>query len=273
MSACRTFSEKVVVITGAAGGIGRALAHRFGRGGAKLALMDLKAQGLEEAQGALEEDISGVEVLALPGDVTDEAQCKAAIAVIEKEWGGVDALINNAGAVHRSGFLETSTAVIEKVMAVNFHGSLYTTKAALPSLVERSGLVIIIASVAGLVPLYGRSGYVASKHALHGLFESARAEFRDHGVGLLMVYPGFTRSGFERAAMGADGKPAGSSRSMVGKLAEPEDVADAIFRGAEQGKRALVMSPVGKFSAILSRVAPGLYERMMVKRLKSELEQ
>jgi short-subunit dehydrogenase len=263
----RDFNGRVVVITGAAGGIGRALSARFARAGAHLALLDLSQEALDDAVAELE----GVEVMTAVCDVTERDQVERVTARIVEELGGIDVLINNAGAVHRSAFADTDVSVFRKVMEVNFFGSLYCAKAAVDSLKANRGLIIVISSVAGLVPLYGRSGYSASKHALHGLFESARAELREDGVGLLMVCPGFTRSGFEQAALGADGKPAGSSRSMVGKLAEPSDVADAIFDGAAKGRRLLVMSPVGKLSAFLSRVAPATYERMMVKKLRGEL--
>jgi NAD(P)-dependent dehydrogenase (short-subunit alcohol dehydrogenase family) len=267
MSAKRSFNGRVVVITGAAGGIGRALSQRFARAGARLALLDLNQNALDDAASELE----GTKTMTAVCDVTDPEQVERATAQIVEKLGGIDVLINNAGAVHRSAFADTDVAVFRKVMEVNFFGSLYCAKAALDSLKTNRGLIIVISSVAGLVPLFGRSGYSASKHALHGLFESARAELLEDGVGLLMVCPGFTRSGFEQAALGADGKPAGSSRSMVGKLAEPSDVADSIFKGAVAGKRMLVMSSVGKLSALLSRLAPATYERMMVKKLRGEL--
>ncbi|MBW1880121.1 MAG: SDR family oxidoreductase [Deltaproteobacteria bacterium] len=265
----RDFHGKAVVITGGAGGIGRALAASFAREGARIALLDLASSPLVEACEALES--AGAEALAIPCDVTDPAQCAAAMQQVREAWGGVDVLVNNAGMVHRSAFSDTSLEVFRRVMEVNFFGSLHCAQAALPDLMERRGLIVVTSSIAGMAPLYGRSGYAASKHALHGLFESARSELAGQ-VGVLMVCPSFTASGFEKAAVGADGNRIDRPRSKVGRLASAESVADAVVRAAQADRRLLVLSPVGKLSALLSRVTPRLYERLMVGRLRKELK-
>lgn len=259
----------VVVVTGAAGGIGRALCRRWAREGARLVMLDLEAGPLAEAADAFR--ARGTQVVARECDVTRPEDCEAAVEEALRVFGRIDVLVNNAGAVHRSAFADTDLSVFRKVMDVNFYGALHCTKAALPALLASRGLVVVISSVAGVAPLYGRSGYAASKHALHGLFESARAELAESGVRVMMVCPSFTRSGFEQRAMGADGRPAAHGRSMVGKLASPDDVADAVVRGARAGRRLLVLSAVGKTTYLLSRLAPRLYERLMTRRLQSEL--
>jgi NAD(P)-dependent dehydrogenase (short-subunit alcohol dehydrogenase family) len=190
-------------------------------------------------------------------------------SVIER-YGRIDVLVNNAGAVHRSLFRDTDVEVYRKVMDVNFFGSLHCTRAALPHLLQSRGLIVVTSSIAGVAPLYGRTGYAASKHALHGLFESLRCELSDTGVRVMMVCPSFTRSGFEQAAMGPHGDPAGTRRSMTGKLAEPAEVADAVVRAAGRGRDLVVLSFLGKLSYYLSRLAPGWYSRGMVRRLKDQ---
>ena len=132
-------------------------------------------------------------------------------------------------------------------------------------------MVIVTSSIAGIAPLYGRSGYAASKHALHGLFESARAELAASGVGLLMVCPSFTESGFEKAALGADGKRLNRARTKVGGIGTAEALADVVYRAACRDRQRLILSPVGKISALLSRLAPSIYERLMVRQLAGEL--
>jgi NAD(P)-dependent dehydrogenase (short-subunit alcohol dehydrogenase family) len=189
--------------------------------------------------------------------------------LVLETWGRIDVLVNNAGAVHRSAFADTDVEVYRKVMDVNFLGSLHCAKAALPSLLRSKGLIVVTSSIAGVAPLYGRTGYAASKHALHGLFESARSELAESGVRVLMVCPSFTRSPFEGHAMGADGAPAGTQRSMTGRLAEPEEVADAVVEAAGKGRQLLVLSVTGKLAYYLSRMAPRFYQRAMVKRLQS----
>ncbi|MBW2509603.1 MAG: SDR family oxidoreductase [Deltaproteobacteria bacterium] len=267
----RDFADKAVVITGGAGGIGMGLARSFGSAGAKIALVDLPASPLKEA--AKELAASGIEAIALPCDITDTQQVVHTMDAVRTAFGGIDVLINNAGIVHRSAFAETRPEVFRRVMEVNLFGALHCTQVCLADLIERRGLIIAISSIAGLAPLYGRSGYAASKHAMHGLFESLGAEVADRGVGVLMVCPSFVETGLEAKTLGADGNRIERPRSKVGELGDPDDVAREVLRAARAGKRRLVLTPVGKTSALLSRIAPGLYERLMVRSLRSELDE
>jgi NAD(P)-dependent dehydrogenase (short-subunit alcohol dehydrogenase family) len=260
----------VVVITGGAGGIGRALARSFGAAGAKIVILDLASSPLGEVRQDLQRD--GIQALTLTCDVTDRGQVEAAMADVRRALGPVDVLINNAGIVHRSAFAETAPEVFRRVMEVNLFGALHCTQACLNDLIATKGLIIAISSIAGLAPLYARSGYSASKHAMHGLFESLSAEVAAQGVGVLMVCPSFVASGLEAATLGGDGKPLNRVRSKVGTLGDPADVAAKVLRAAQTGRRRLVLTPVGKLSALLSRLAPGLYERLMIRSLRSELE-
>lgn len=257
---------QTVLITGAAGGIGRAMARRFfERTRANLVLLDFEPAPLAEAESDLR--AAGADVLAIECDVTDYDSVKAATEAAMERFGRIDVVIANAGTVHRSSFRETDIAVYRKVMEVNYFGALYTAKAALEPLVASGGTIVVTSSIAGVAPLWGRTGYAASKHALHGLFESARTELADEGVGVLIVCPTFTRSAFEQRAMGADGDKVGTKRSMTGKIAEPEEVADQVIDGIAAGKKLLVLSGTGKLAYYLSRLAPGYYARAMVDRL------
>jgi NAD(P)-dependent dehydrogenase (short-subunit alcohol dehydrogenase family) len=266
----REFGGRTVVVTGGAGGIGRALASAFGAERARIAVVDLPSSPLDEACGELGR--AGIEALALPCDITDPGQVGATVDRVREELGPVDVLINNAGVTHRSAFAETRPEVFRRVMEVNLFGALHVTQACLDDLIARRGLIITVSSIAGVAPLYGRTGYSASKHALHGLFESLGAELADNGVGVLMVCPSFVESGLEASTMGADGERIDRPRSKVGNLRQPDEVADAVVKAARAGRRRLVLTPVGKTSALLSFVAPGLYQRLMVRSLRSELE-
>lgn len=266
----RRYKDKVVLVTGAAGGLGRALCLRYGRAGAKIGLMDLDAAGVE----ALSDELAGhgIQALALPCDITDEAACADGVQQLAARLGGLDLLINNAGLTQRSAFVETSTEVIRKVMDVNFFGALYCTKAALPLIMERRGHVIAISSVAGLAPLYGRTGYAASKHAMVGLFSTLRAEMLEHGVGVTVACPGFIDTEFARRALDGDGSVTPHPRSTVGDAATPEQVAQAIFRAASRDQAVLVLSPTGHVSRLLGALAPDLFQRLMARALRKELE-
>jgi NAD(P)-dependent dehydrogenase (short-subunit alcohol dehydrogenase family) len=269
--AARDFAGKAVVITGGAGGIGMALARSFGGVGAKIAIVDLLSSPLDRAKRELES--AGIDAVALPCDITDMRQVVSAMDAVRTAFGGIDVLINNAGIVHRSAFAETRPEVFRRVMEVNLFGALHCTQVCMADLLERKGLIIAVSSIAGLAPLYGRSGYAASKHAMHGLFESLAAEVADRGVGVLMVCPSFVETGLEAKTLGADGKRIKRPRSKVGELGDPDDVAREVLKAARAGKKRLVLTPVGKTSALLSRIAPGLYERLMIRSLRSELEE
>jgi NAD(P)-dependent dehydrogenase (short-subunit alcohol dehydrogenase family) len=266
----RNRSGQVVLITGAAGGIGSALAHRYAQAGARLILLDLDGEGLAGLAGRLEED--GIEVWTCACDLTDEGACRAAVAEGIEAFGGIDVLINNAGRTHLSFVDETESDVFRRIMDINFFGAVHVTLAALPSLVERAGSIAVMSSVAGFAPLSGRSGYAASKHALHGFFESLRGEVAGRGVRVTLVCPSFTRSGIGANALGAREGEAPRPQTMTGRMMEPAVVADAVYRGVDRGRRLIVLSPVGKMSYLLSRIAPRVYEALMVRRLVKRTE-
>jgi NAD(P)-dependent dehydrogenase (short-subunit alcohol dehydrogenase family) len=264
------FQDKVVVITGATGGMGRALSRRFGRAGAKLGLLDLQRETVAAFADELHQ--AGIQAHGCVCDVTDEQACHAAVQNALAHFGRIDVLINNAGITQRSAFAQTQSEVFRRVMNVNFFGALYCTQAALPALIASRGAIIVMSSIAGFSPLFGRSGYSASKHALHGLFESLRTELREAGVHVMMVCPGFTATGIEKNALGGDGQPATQPRSTTGRIATPEEVAEAIYRAAQKKQRLLVLSRVGKLAYWVSRFMPAWYERTMYKRLRHELQ-
>lgn len=258
-------SHRVVAITGAAGGIGSALARRFAAAGDHLALLDIDQAGVEALAASL--DRPGRRAIGIRCDVTSFADCRAAIDRTVAELGGVDVLVNNAGRTHISLFADTSVDVLRRIMDINFFGALHCTRAALPALVARRGTIVVLSSVAGFAPLAGRVGYAASKHALHGLFESLRAEVAPDGVHVLMVCPGFTDTGIGRNALGGDGGAPADARTTTGTPAPPESVAEAIFAGVAQRQRLLLLGGVSKLSWWVSHLLPRLYERLMVKQL------
>ena len=260
---------KVIAVTGGASGIGLAICRRFGREGARVAVIDMNGEEASRQAKALKE--SGVEAKAFACDVSREEECSKTIQAVIDAYGGIDILVNNAGVTQRSAFVETQTAVYKKVMDVNFFGALYCTKAAIKTLIERRGVIVVTSSHAGYAPLLGRTGYSASKHALHGLFESLRTEVKDQGVHVMMLCPGFTRTNLQERALDGDGSIARHPRSKVGAEDTPEHVAEAVLCGVLKRKRMLVLTPTGKMTYWLSRLAPGLYEKIMANQLKQEL--
>ncbi len=263
------FAGKVVAVTGAASGIGLAIGRRFGRAGARIALIDMDEKGVRGQEKALR--ALGMEATAFPCDISREEDCRRTIQSVIALYGGIDILVNNAGITQRSAFIHTETAVYQKIMAVNFFGALYCTQEAIPSLIARKGTIIITSSHAGYAPLLGRTAYSASKHALHGLFESLRTEVKKEGLHIMMLCPGFTKTNLQDRALDGNGEVTRHPQSKVGREDTPEHVAEMVFRGVIKRKRMLVLTPVGKMTYWLSRLAPGLYETIMANRLKQEL--
>ena len=264
-----TFKEKVVVVTGAASGIGNAICRRFALEGARIGLLDMDETGVRTAADKL--SVAGVDAVGIRCDVVNEDECKSAINEILDLYGGIDILVNNAGITQRSAFVDTRISVYRKVMEVNFFGSLHCTKAAIDSLVERKGNIIVIESLAGIAPLLGRTGYCASKHALHGFFTSLRSEIRSSGVNIMLVCPGFVETRLQTRALGGDGRVTTHPQSVVGKPVSPESVAEEIYKGLLKKKQLLVLTSVGKFAYWINRFAPKLYEIIMARQVKDEL--
>ena len=267
----RDFASKVVVITGAAGGLGRALCLRFGRAGARIVALDREASALDELLAGLQQ--AGITAICVPCDVAVEDDCIRAMAAAKQSFGAIDVLINNAGITHRSAFARTDTAVIRRVMAVNFFGALHCTHAALDALLARRGMLIAISSVAGFAPLVARTGYAASKHALHGFFDSLRTEVEPLGLKVMLVCPAFIQTGIDKNALGGDGLPARHPQAVVGARATPEWMAQKIYHAAQRERHLLLPDRVARASWWFSRLVPRLYARLMVARLKQELRQ
>jgi NAD(P)-dependent dehydrogenase (short-subunit alcohol dehydrogenase family) len=255
-----------VVITGAGHGIGAALAERFGRAGHAVAALDLDAEAATGCAKRVEE--RGGAALALGCDVTQAAECDAAIARVVEAWGGVDILVNNAGITHVGLVRDTESAVLRRVVEVNLFGAIHCTRAALPSLLARRGCIAALSSVAGFAPLATRAGYVASKHAVQGFFETLRTEHEPDGLGVVLVCPSFVETGIGRRALGVDGGPAGEEeRTGVAHAISPQAAAELIFRGVMRRRRIVWVGREARLAWWVSRLAPRLYERRMQRRM------
>jgi NAD(P)-dependent dehydrogenase (short-subunit alcohol dehydrogenase family) len=265
------FQDKVAVVTGGASGIGLAVCREFATHGVRIAMLDMD----DEALGKISKEFSekGIPTLGILCDVTNEESCKTAMDKVLDEYGQIDILFNNAGITQRGVFEKTKTRVFRQVMEVNFFGSLYCTKAALPALIRAKGIIIVNESIAGVAPLLGRTGYSASKHALHGMFTSLRCELRHKGVHVMIVCPGFIRTNLQTRALGFDGRITTREQTKVGSEDTPENVARQIIKGIEKKRPILVLTFMGKLGYLVSRLSPGLYEHLMTRQFKKELDE
>lgn len=250
------FRSARVVVTGAAGGIGTALCHRFAAEEAEVVAVDRDEAGL--ARLVREADVEAVAV-----DLTDSEDTMTALGSL----GPVDVLVNNAGVTALGPAGDIPPGAVDRVMAVNYVGSVNATHALLGSLVERRGRIAVMSSVAGFAPLVNRTAYAASKHALHGYFESLRAELAGSGVSVTMVCPAFADTGIEtRAVARSEGET--GEWTTTGQHLSAEQVADAAVDGVRKRKRLVLPGATARTAYWTWRIAPGLYERLMRSRVR-----
>lgn len=260
--------DKVVIVTGASSGIGKATALRFAQSGAKLVIAARKLEKLEESAKAIQ--AAGAEVLSIQTDVSKESDCKNLIDQTIEKFEKIDVLVNNAGISMRALLDEMDLSVIKNVMNVNFWGTVYCTKYALPHLLKQKGSVIGVSSIAGYVGLPARSGYSASKFAMHGFLESVRTENLENNLHVLIACPGFTASNIRNTALTADGSQQGKSPREEEKMMSAEEVANHIFKAVQKRKDKLVLTTEGKLAVFLSKFFPKIIQKAVFNKMKKE---
>jgi short-subunit dehydrogenase len=262
-----TLGGKIVVLTGATEGIGRALALRLAGQQAMLVLAARNPQRLEELTTQCRS--LGTEALAVPTDVGREEQCSALVKAALERFGGIDVLINNAGATMWSRLDELAdTTVLERLMRVNYLGAAWLTRLALPALKASRGRIVAISSLAGLVGVPTRTGYSASKHARFGFFDSLRIELLADGVSVTIVAPDFVVSEIHRRATGPDGRPLGETPMDESRIMTADECAAIILRGTEDRRRLVITSARGRLLRWLKLVAPGFVDRLAARAIR-----
>jgi len=262
------FKDKVVIITGASSGIGKAMALEFSSHGAKVVLASRSSDKLAEVANKIIE--KGGESLVIPTDVSKERQCKVLVKKTINTFERIDILINNAGISMRANFQDVKLDVLKKLMDTNFWGSVYCTKYAIPHLIESKGSIIGVSSICGITPLPGRTGYAASKHALDGFLETIRVENIDKGLHVLIVHPGFTTSNIRNTALNELGIPQIDTPKDESKLMPAERVAKEIVDAVINKKRDITLTTEGRLITWLYRRAPNLADRLIYNEMKKE---
>lgn len=253
----RAIKDKVVIISGAASGLGKALCELYQAQGAKVMGIDVNQEGLNSLENC--------ETMIC--DVRDEAACKKVVDETIALFGKLDILVNNAGVTDIRYFEASNLPIVRRVMEINYFGSVNLTAAALDDLKASKGQIIAVSSIAGFAPLIGRTAYAASKHAVEGFFKTLKTELKQHAIHVLLVCPGFIDTNLRNEFI------KDKNQHTTGASASSEEVAKLVFEAARAEKRRLVTSRTGKLSWLLNRLFPSFYERKMVEKMKPPLDE
>jgi len=261
------YAGKVVVVTGASQGIGKALCLELAVQRPKLVLAARDASALETV--AAECRARGATTLVAPTDVAEEAACRALVERTVERFGGVDVLVNNAGVGMLARFEDvTDLSLYERLMRVNYLGSVYPTFHALPHLKKSRGQIVAVSSLAGLTGVPLRTAYAATKHAQVGFFDSLRIELRGTGVSVTVIAPYFVQSEIRKRSPGPDGRTVEASPVKEAEIMSAEECARLVVKAMEKRQRMLVMSFKGKIGRWAKLVAPGLVDRMAAESVR-----
>jgi short-subunit dehydrogenase len=263
------FAGKVIAITGASEGIGAELARQAAGKGVWLALAARNLEKLEAV--ATDCRLRGAEAVAIRCDVSQEDDCRRFIDETVRLYSSLDILVANAGMSGHARFEEvTDFAWYEALMRVNYLGSLYCTRYALPHLKKRRGRIVAVSSLAAKVGVPGRTAYCPSKAAQTMFFEALRPELKASGVDITVVYPGVVATDIRRRGFGADGRPAGVSGLKEEKAMPVEECARLILEATLARRRDLVMTLQGRIGLWLQLLAPRIVDRMAEKVVKED---
>ncbi|MES2375862.1 MAG: SDR family oxidoreductase [Bacteroidota bacterium] len=255
-------NNKIVIITGASSGIGKALAEEFARRGANLVLAARQYVTLCEIAQTLQDQYQ-IKAVAVQCDVAVEGDCELLIKQAITTFSKIDILVNNAGISMRALFKDADIQVLKTLMDVNFWGTVYCTKYALPEIIKTQGSVVGVSSIAGYKGLPGRTGYSASKFAMNGFLDALRVENLKTGVHVMTACPGFTASNIRNTALNKDGNQQGESTLHEEKMMTSEEVAKIIADGVEARARTLIMTGQGKLTVFLSKLIPGVLDKLV----------
>ena len=245
-----------------------ASAKLFASFGARLSLA---ARSIDKLH-ALASEMEGGEdrILCVKTDVSVEEDCRNLVEKTVEKFGRIDILVNNAGISMRAMFRDLDLSVIKSLMDVNFWGTVYCTKFALPYLLESRGSVAGVISIAGYAGLPGRTGYSSSKYAIRGFLDTLRIEHLYDGLHVMVFAPGFTASNVRNAALTADGSRQGETPRDEGKMMTAEECALHLARGLKKRKTEMILTPVGKLTVLMHNILPRLTDRLEFSYMAKE---
>ena len=264
------FKGKLAWITGASSGIGEALAYELSKAGARLILSARDGVKMEQVK---ENCANKQEVYILPLDLRSH-NLEEKVLFVVKEYGVVDYMFHNAGMAARDTVEVTDLEVYKTIMQTNFFGPVAITKALLPYCIKRkSGHFVVVSSLSGKYGVPKLSAYAASKHALHGFFDSLRAEVKKSGINVTIVIPGFINTGIIKNSIDGRGMAKGENMKVNEKGMSPQHCAMQILKAVAANKREVLIGGMEIWSVYINRFFPGLFSRIIrnrpVKKLRS----
>jgi short-subunit dehydrogenase len=256
------YDDKVVWITGASSGIGAALLKELSQYKAKIIVSARREkellQQIEHCKPAT------AEIIALPFDLSEVHLLETIAAQALALFGRIDILFNNGGVSQRSWAAETPLKVDRKIMEINFFANIQLSKLVLPTMLKQQfGHLVITSSLSGKFGFYERSAYAASKHALHGFYESLFLENRSDGIHVTMLCPGSIKTNIALSAINKDGLSAQASDERLEKGMAVVDCAKKIIRAVAQQKKEVYIGKKEIIPVYLKRFFPALFWRLM----------
>ncbi len=259
------YQNKVVWITGASAGIGEALAIAFAKEGVKLVLSSRRENELNALKQKL--NLKEENVLVLPLDLADMASIHKLTEKVVSIFGRIDMLVNNGGISQRALVKDASLEIDRKIMEVNFFGTVALTKSVLPYMIQQnSGQIVVISSIAGKFGFYLRSAYSASKHALHGFFESLRMEVYNNNIRILMVCPGKIKTNISLNALNAKGEKNNVTDESTEKGMGAAACAAEIIKGMKNNKYEIFIGGKELKAIWIKRFFPTLFTNLIRKQ-------
>lgn len=262
-------SGKVIWITGASSGIGEALTYELAKRNTKLILSARRKEELERVKGNCPADAQ-VNIRVLPLDLSQSETLKLSTDAATQIFGHVDILINNGGISQRSLAKDTLVEVDRRIMEVDYFGTIALTKNLLPHFLQRkSGHYVTITSVAGKIGVPVRTGYCAAKHALHGFFDSLRAELWRDNIVVTLIVPGWVSTNLSKHAVVGDGSAHNQVDPNNAGGYSPEAFAKKMCNALENKKQEVYIAGAREKLAIyLKRFVPGIFSNILKKQLK-----
>lgn len=261
--------EKVVVVTGASSGIGAALSELYAKRGYHVVMAARNMEKLQQLSEKLSSEKGST--FLVKTDVSKEADCKNLIDKSIEQYGKIDVLINNAGISMRALFKDLDLDVIRNLMNVNYWGTVFCTKYALPHLLKQKGSLVGVISIVGHVGLPARTGYASSKFAIRGFLDTLRIEHLKDGLHVLVAAPGFTESNIRNTALTADGKEQGKTPREEGNMMTSMEVAERIAKAVDKRKRSLILTFMeGKFTVFMNKFFPTLMDKLIYNAMAKE---